>query len=99
MLDYTMPGIKNLLRNDSSNPEKEKLNDFAEKYWHFDNITALNEAEFINDSLKWAKEKGYRPSKTKVAAIYTLAQDGIPTLPSGICQNAGAGSGARAPRN
>lgn len=28
------------------------------------------------------KKKGYRPSKTKAAAIYALAKDGIPTLPS-----------------
>jgi len=83
MLDYTMPGIKHLLRNDSSNPEKEKLNDFAEKYWHFDNITVLHESQFTNNYLKWAKEKGYRPSKTKAAAIYALARNGIPTLPSG----------------
>jgi transposase len=82
MLDYTMPGIKSLVRNDSSNPEKEKLCDFAEKHWHFDNICAMNEADFTSDYLKWAREKGYRPSKAKAAAIYALAKDGIPTLPS-----------------
>lgn len=32
MLDYTMPGIKTLLRNNSGNPEKDKLSDFTEKY-------------------------------------------------------------------
>lgn len=82
MLDYTMPGIKTLLRNNSGNPEKDKLSDFTEKYWHFDNITMLSETEFTDDFLKWAKEKGYRPSRTKAAAIYALALDGIPTLPS-----------------
>ncbi|OCN01973.1 hypothetical protein A7X67_04245 [Clostridium sp. W14A] len=51
-----------------------------EKYWHFDNIDAMSEADFTSDYLKWAKEKGYRPSKAKAAAIYALAKDGIPTL-------------------
>lgn len=84
MLDYTMPGIKRLLRNDSSKPDKEKLNDFAEKYWHFDNITVKNEHKFTEEYLRWAKKKGYRPSKTKAAEIYALAKDGIPALSSGI---------------
>ncbi len=39
MLDYTMPGIKTLLVNRSDKPEKDKLCDFVEKYWHYDNIT------------------------------------------------------------
>lgn len=82
MLDYTMPGIKGLLRNNSGNPEKDKLSDFTEKYWHFDNITVLSEAQFTDDYLNWAKEKGYRPSRTKAAAIYALALSGIPTLSS-----------------
>jgi transposase len=37
LLDKTMPGIKNLLRSNSSNPDRDKLNDFVEEYWHFDN--------------------------------------------------------------
>lgn len=39
MLDYTMPGIKTMLKSRSDKPEKDKLNDFIEEYWHYDNIT------------------------------------------------------------
>lgn len=34
MLDYTMPGIKAMLKSRSDKPEKDKLNDFVEEYWH-----------------------------------------------------------------
>nr|WP_319489266.1 transposase [uncultured Caproiciproducens sp.] len=46
MLDYTMPGIKNVVRNDSSSLKRKKLCDFAEQYWHFDNISAMSEAGY-----------------------------------------------------
>lgn len=82
MLDYAMPGIKNVARNDSSNLKRKKLCNFVEKHWHFGNICAMSEEDFISDYLKWAREKGYRPSKAKATAIYALAEDGIPTLPS-----------------
>lgn len=59
MLDKTMPGIKSLLKNNSENPERDKLNDFIEEYWHFDNITKKSEKQFINSYLKWSKKKGY----------------------------------------
>jgi len=52
MLDYTVPGIKNMVRNDSSSLKRKKLCDFAEKYWHFDNICAMSKADFTNDYLK-----------------------------------------------
>lgn len=40
ILDRTMPKIKTLLKNRCDNPEMDKLNDFVEEYWHFDNITS-----------------------------------------------------------
>lgn len=82
MLDYTMPGIKSLLKSRSDKPEKDKLNDFVEEYWHFDNITNKSKNQFINSYQKWAKKKGYQQSETKAIKIYTLATEGIPTLSS-----------------
>lgn len=82
LLDRTMPGIKNLLKNRSDKPEKDKLNDFVKEYWHYDNITKKNEKQFINSYFKWAKNKGYHQSETKAKQIYALAQEGIPTLSS-----------------
>ncbi len=82
MLDYTMPGIKSLLKGYSSENGKDKLSDFVEKYWHFDNITRMSEKRFANSYVSWAKLKGYHQSEDKAVKIYTLAKDGIPTLPS-----------------
>lgn len=82
LLDYTMPGIKKLLRGWQDSTGKDKLSDFVEVYWHFDNITKLSEIDFINNYLAWAKEKGYHQNHNKAVKIYSLAQDGIPTLPA-----------------
>jgi Transposase and inactivated derivatives len=82
MLDYTMPGIKTMLKNRSDKPEKDKLNDFVEEYWHYDNITKKTEKQFINCYKNWAKKKGYQQSEAKAIKIYDLAQQGIPTLSS-----------------
>ncbi len=82
MLDYTMPGIKTLLVSRSDKPEKDKLCDFVEKYWHYDNITNKSEKQFVNSYKEWAKKKGYHQSESKAITIYALAQQGIPTLNS-----------------
>ncbi len=82
MLDKTMPGIKSLLKNNSENPERDKLNDFVEGYWHFDNITKKSEKQFINSYLKWTKKKGYHQNETKAKQIYALASEGIPIISS-----------------
>lgn len=82
ILDYTMPGIKTMLQNQSKTPEKDKLNDFIEEYWHYDNITKKSEKQFINSYNRWAKKKGYRQSESKAIKIYALAKEGIPTLSS-----------------
>lgn len=82
MLDYTMPGIKKLLSNRSNKPEKDKLNDFVEEYWHFDNIKRISEKQFKSSYVNWAKKKGYQQSESKAKEIYALAQKGIPTLSS-----------------
>jgi len=83
ILDRTMPGIKKILRgNNSETPTKDKLCDFVEKYWHFDNITKKSEKQFINSYCNWAKKKGYQAKESKAQAIYSLARNSIPTLPS-----------------
>lgn len=82
MLDYTMPGIKTLLSSRSDKPEKDKLCDFVEKYWHYDNIKSKSELQFVNSYKSWAKKKGYHQSENKAITVYALAQQGIPTLSS-----------------
>lgn len=83
LLDRTMPGVKKLLNSKrSEEPTKDKLCDFVEEYWHFDNITRKSETQFIRSYCTWAKKKGYHANETKAKAIYALACDGIPTLPS-----------------
>ncbi|NRT35886.1 transposase [Clostridium beijerinckii] len=82
MLDYTMPGIKTMLKSRLDKPEKDKLNDFIEEYWHYDNITKKSENQFISNYKNWAKKKGYQQSEAKAIKIYDLAQQGIPTLSS-----------------
>ena len=83
ILDRTMPGIKKLLSGKrSDNPTKDKLSDFVENYWHYDNITKLTESRFIESYQKWAKKNGYHASESKARKIYAMASSGIPTLPS-----------------
>ena len=53
LLDYTMPGIKTLLKGWNEPNGKDKLGDFVEEYWHYDNITKKSEEQFIEkDSAK-----------------------------------------------
>lgn len=63
LLDYTMPGLKKMLKGWDKDSGKNKLADFVEKYWHFANITKLSEEKFVEQYNKWAKEKGYRQSQ------------------------------------
>lgn len=85
LLDRTMPGIKKLLSsNRAEEPTKDKLSDFVEEYWHYDNITKKSESYFISDYCRWAKKKGYHASEAKAKEIYAMAHDGIPTLSSSV---------------
>ena len=77
-----MPGIKTLLKGWNETNGKDKLGDFVEEYWHYDNITKKSEEQFIESYLKWAKEKGYHQSQDKAAKIYMLAKESIPTVSS-----------------
>ena len=82
LLDYTMPGIKQLLASWNENSLKDKRSDFVERFWHYDIITSMSEMEFVDEYIKWAKAKKYAPSQEKAKIIYHLAQDSIPTLSS-----------------
>lgn len=83
LLQRTMPGIKTLLSGKrSEEPTKDKLSDFAEEYWHYDNIKSKSELRFVASYVKWAKKKGYHQSESKAKKIYTVALSGIPTLSS-----------------
>jgi hypothetical protein len=66
LLDRTMPGIKKLLSGKrSEEPTEDKLSDFVEEYWHYDNITKKNELQFVRCYCTWAKKKGYHASESK----------------------------------
>ncbi len=82
MLDYTMPEVKKMFRSWNESSGKDKLSDFVERYWHFDNITAMTKDEFIEDYVSWAAEKKYHQNRSKAAELYDLASDGISTLPA-----------------
>ena len=82
LLDYTMPGVKACFGGWSESSGKDKLCDFVEEYWHYDNITRRSEKKFVEHYQKWTKKKGYQFSETKALQIYSLAKDGIPTISS-----------------
>ena len=82
LLELTMPGIKTMFTSWKEASNRDKLGDFVERFWHFDTITCLDESEFVEEYINWAKEKKYVPSQEKAKVIYTLAQESIPTLPS-----------------
>ena len=66
ILDYVMPGIKKLFNSWDEASGKDKLSDFAERFWHFDLITSMSLDEFVDEYLM----------------VYELASGGIPTLSS-----------------
>lgn len=83
LLDGVMPGIKKILSgNVPAYSTKDKLCDFVEKFWHYDNIKKLSQNQFIASYEKWTKNKGYRFSESQAIAIYQLSKNNIPTLKS-----------------
>lgn len=79
LLDRVMPGISDILQNQGDN---HKLTKFVSRYIHFQAILNMGEKKFTADYCKWAKKMGYRCNERKAAEIYTLAQNGIPSLPN-----------------
>ena len=82
MLDYVMPGIKEMFSSWTESNHRDKLSDFVERFWHFDLITSMSCEEFIAAYLDWAKQKKYHQNESKARQVYELASNGIPTLPS-----------------
>lgn len=83
LLDCVMPGIKTILQGAvPAYSTKDKLCDFVEKYWHYDNIKKMSEKQFLSDYAKWTKKKGYRYNESQAIAIYQLSKNNIPTLKS-----------------
>ena len=83
LLDGVMPGIKSILQGTvPAYSTKDKLCDFVEKYWHYDNIKKMSEKQFLSDYDKWTKRKGYRYNESQAIAIYRLSKNNIPTLKS-----------------
>lgn len=82
MLDYTMPGIKGKFKSWNEANGRDKLSDFVERYWHFDNIISMNETEFVEDYITWAKSMKYHQNQSKAKEVYKLASNGISTLSS-----------------
>lgn len=83
LLERTMPGIKHLLNNNRpEEPTKDKLSDFVEEYWHYDNIIKKSENCFVNEYNQWSKKNGYYANETKARAIYSVACNSITTLSS-----------------
>lgn len=83
LLDGVMPGIKSILQGTvPAYSTRDKLCDFVEKYWHYDNIKKMSEKQFLSDYEKWTKRKGYRYNESQAIAIYQLSKNNIPTLKS-----------------
>ena len=83
LLDGVMPGIKSILQGTvPAYSTKDKLCDFVEKYWHYDNIKKMSEKQFLSDYEKWTKRKGYRYNQSQAIGIYQLSKNNIPTLKS-----------------
>ena len=55
LLDQTMPGVKMLMSDSSSN---HKLTDFVKRYYHYDHILEMGERRFVSDYCKMAKKTG-----------------------------------------
>lgn len=82
LLDEVMPGIEQFISSSNPNFERNKLVDFAKKYWHFDTIKKMSENKFIESYEKWTKKEGYHFQPSKASDIYAHVKNSITTLPS-----------------
>lgn len=82
LMDYTMPGLRKLFSSLNQESGKDKLSDFALRFWHCENITKMSESKYIEVYNRWAERKGYRKSDKKAAVIYQTAKNSIPTMPA-----------------
>lgn len=65
LLDCVMPRIKPLLGGWNESSGKNKLADFANEYWHYDNITKKSEKQFIASYKNGQKRMDTTRTKTK----------------------------------
>ena len=72
LIDRTMPDIKTLLLNRSTEPDRDKLCDFIRKYWHYDNITKMSENAFVKNYNNWAKGKSINLAKVRLEKFILL---------------------------
>ena len=56
---------ENLLKGWNETNGKDKLSDFSEEYWHYDNITRQSEEEFADSYLEWEKGRDTIAARTK----------------------------------
>jgi len=82
ILERTMPGVYGILNDFDRNNGRDKLCDFAEKYWHSDNIIKHSEKTFVEKYCLWLKKKGYRQNEKEARQLYSIAKNAIPTLDS-----------------
>lgn len=82
LTDQTMPKIKILIKGWNEKNGKDKLADFVQEYWHYDNITKKTSKQFINSYSKWSKKMGYYQNENKAVTIYEIAKKSITTLSS-----------------
>ena len=79
LLDKVMPGVTALFPKSKG---KNKLENFVERYCHFEKILKMGKQRFVSDYCNWAKKQGYRMNERKANAVFALAQDGIPVIPN-----------------
>ena len=58
-----------MFRSWSESNGKDKLSDFVERYWHFDNITAMTKEAYIEDYVSWAAEKKYHIYRIAISIL------------------------------
>lgn len=79
LLDEAMPGIQNIIRHNTGNPERNMLYKVIDKYQNFDTIKAMGKKRFLNSYAKLAEKCGCRDYQRKALTLYELASDSIVT--------------------
>ena len=69
LLEYTMPGIATQLKEENGN---HKMSDFANTYWHYDNIKKHREKTFVKDYKEWCLKNHSLFSESKAENFIAL---------------------------
>ena len=81
MLDQTMPGVHRLFPSRKQKNGRQKWVDFANHYWHLENITDKSEEEFLEDYKNWCKKGNYKFKRKKACEVYEKCQQLTTSLP------------------